>query len=52
MIIGLHRRQLKREKKHKAMLSNFVLINFCTALAWGLLVFMAGVEGAKSVDVS
>ena len=33
-------------------LNNFVHLNLCIALACGLLVFLTGIEGAKSVDVS
>ena len=49
---GLFRRKMKRERDHKAMLSNFVLCNLCIALACGLLVFLVGIEGALSIDVS
>lgn len=34
------------------MLSNFVLCNLCIALACGLLVFLVGIEGGLSIDVS
>ena len=41
---------LRREILQK--LNNFVHLNLCTALACGLLVFLVGIEGAKSNDVS
>ena len=33
-------------------LNNFVHLNLCIALACGLLIFLAGIEGAKGVPVS
>ena len=41
---------LRREILQK--LNNFVHLNLCAALACGLLVFLVGIEGALSIDVS
>ena len=50
LLLPAHSCMLRRELLKK--LNNFVHLNLCIALACGLLVFLVGIEGAKSVDVS
>ena len=49
--VDIHRRDLVRIDRGKNYV-NFVHLNLCIALASGLLVFMAGIQGGAGSTVS